>query len=334
MQIKFTKHFLSILAITIFANLAYPIVIVPPIVYFASLSIGAFLANSLIALFALAAVAGAANWKIFNKPFPHIISAGFGFASTVFLGISSMLVAALLFSPRNLEQIIAAAAAVFAISSVLFFLRSYREFRANPQSMAKHMMPVFAVSMFFALLFIPCVFSAIEFRQMQMPKAQGAPQENAQQSGMPQASAQQEGINPAQSESVLPFLPSAQKAQAPPLAAKEEQLAQNGMGQANAQNSAFQASNAQASKVQTQLLFWLMPQSAESCIIEIGSQKQEYLPKKECVYESSPAAKLEFCPIEISVPSGCENDLNVISSGSCQDKLTLICKGSNLQLPN
>ncbi|HQT45167.1 MAG TPA: hypothetical protein PLO51_04255, partial [Candidatus Micrarchaeota archaeon] len=80
MQTRHTKLAFSILAVLALAKPLFSIVIVPPIVYFASLSIGTFLANSLIALAALAAVAGAANWKIFNKPFPAIVSACFSFA--------------------------------------------------------------------------------------------------------------------------------------------------------------------------------------------------------------------------------------------------------------
>lgn len=278
------------------------VVIVPPIIYFASISIAGFLANALISLGALAAVAGVANWKLFNSPAPAIISALFGIASRLFIGIVSMTVGLIAFFPVSVQQIIVSASAVLVVSAILLFLRDYRLFRASPKTMKLQLLASTAMfALFFAIVFAPSAYFAIEYRIINTQQDAALPSA----SGLPG------------SEPGAPFLPGLGKA-APQAMAPSEQAAADKV----------------AGQQQDGLILWLMPQSGKDCIVDIGTEKEIFSPRKECKLQPDAFSEPQLCPISIRVPRQCQKDVRIVASGSCSDSILIQCENSQLKQVN
>jgi len=297
--------------ILLLAGSAYPIVIVPPMVYFASISIAGFLANALISLGALAAVAGVANWKLFNSPMPAIISTIFGVASKLFLGMSTMIFALIVFFPISMQQIIISAFAVLAVSAFLLFLRDYRLFRASSKTVKLQLLGTTAIfALFFAIAFVPSAYFAIEYRII---------------TTQPGTASQAGTFAPSIAESSAPSLPfvsdEAQKSAMAPSAQASEDYKE-------VQNSNL------AVQLQGDLRIWLLPQTNEDCVVEIDGMMTVFKPKKECKLSPTVFSEPQICPISIQVPRQCQKDLIITASGSCSDSLVVKCKNNQLEQVN
>lgn len=296
------------------------VVIVPPMVYFASISIAGFLANALISLGALAAVAGVANWKLFNSSASGIISALFGIASKLFIGLLSMAVALVAFFPVSVQQIILSASSVLVVSAILLFLRDYRLFRASQKAMKLQLLKSIAIfALFFAIVFAPSAYFAIEYRAI-----------STQQTALPVSAS---GM-PGSEAGVAPFAPgqggAASQAIAPLAQAPAEQgEAAKQVAQAPADYKGLE--NGKAAGQQGDLVLWFMPQSSEDCIVEFGGAKEIFKPKRECKLQPSVFSEPQLCPVSIRVPRQCQKDVRILAAGSCSDSILLQCKNSQLE---
>jgi len=290
---------------------ASAIVIVPPMVYFASISIAGFLANALISLGALAAVAGVANWKLFNSPMSAIISAIFGAASRLFLGIFTMMVALIMFFPISVQQIVFSAFAVLVMSAFLLFLRDYRLFRASQKTVKMRLLGTTAVfALFFAIVFVPSAYFSVEYRIISTQQETAVP-----------TSASDQSIS--ESFDQLPSLDlngASKPAMAPSAQASADYLV--------AENSIV------ARQQQGDLVLWFLPQTNEDCIVEIEGMKEIFKPKRECKLQPNMFSEPQLCPISIQVPRQCQKDLSISASGSCSDSLVVKCKNNQLEIAN
>ncbi|MBM3228925.1 hypothetical protein FJZ26_00685 [Candidatus Parvarchaeota archaeon] len=303
--------FFLLLAVCL-VQLSNSVVILPPVVYFASLSLAGFLANSLIALAGIAAVFGAANWRLFGKPFPTVLSSLLGFGSTVFLGILSMLLCAFLLAPRNMSQIAVASVFAASLSFVLLFLKDYRAIKAGGNESIKSLIPIAAPSILFALVFVPIAVFSIEYNKIETQPQ--APLDALERQGDSSAL----GIKKMQKE-----------AGAMPSFAEQEKTTP----EENAQAAEADASQtAQVPKQPATISVWLLPQSEMPCIVEAGGVAREFEPKKECVLEPSAFSQATYCPILYEVPSACSSNLTIRAGGSCSQEIMLECKDSVLQL--
>lgn len=285
------------LFVVLLAGSPSAVVILPPIVYFASISIASFLANALISLGALAAVAGVANWKLFNSPASAIISALFGIASKLFIGILSMTVALIAFFPVSMQQIILSASSVLVVSAILLFLRDYRLFRASPKTMKLQLLKqTVAFALFFAIIFAPSAYFAIEHRIIRTQPETALPDSASGLSGSEIGDA--------------PFLPD-------PGGAAKQAMAPS--------------AQAIAGQRQGDLILWFMPQSNEDCIVEIGMEEGIFKPKSECKLQPDVFSEPQLCPVSIRVPRQCQKDLRILAKGSCSDSLLMKCKNNQLE---
>lgn len=130
-MIIINKYFLIPVAfiLLIAASEAKAIVFIPPVIYIASLSIGAFIIN-VFAFFAVwFAARGLIDRMYFGKPMHEIVRALFGligkFALVIIVAVASIKIV----DPLNKKGIISAAIFATAFGSILFVLANFREYR-------------------------------------------------------------------------------------------------------------------------------------------------------------------------------------------------------------
>src|SRR3989344_2486564 len=116
------------LLLLLLARDAQAIVIIPPVVYFVTLSIGTFISSSIVSLLIFGALKGFANRKYWGRSAFQLLTEAKSALSSALLAILSMVAAVFAVYPIDLESVVLAsliAAILFLLTKFVSSLRQY-----------------------------------------------------------------------------------------------------------------------------------------------------------------------------------------------------------------
>ncbi len=294
---------ITILFFSMFFSLVHAIVIVPPVVYFATLSIATFISNSIIALLALLAVSGIVNKKVFGKKISELFSAFFSGIKIIFISLFSMLISIFIIWPIELISIIQGSLVAALICFCFLFISDYSKFRiVNKERKSKIIKSSLIFSIIILFVFgISANFStSIEILTNNSKESyQSTPFDDV-------LSSVSDSMGVVASESLVD--------QAYKSAVSDYDYAE------------------EKSKIILSEI-WFYPENKSDCIVQLGTQKFTFTPEFSCfVYENSVPSRI-FCPVKISADKVLEKGkINASASGSCIDSFEVIVSNDSFEV--
>ncbi len=298
-----TKTILPVFLV-FFALTVNAVVIVPPVVYFVTLSIATFLSNVLIALLAIIAVSGFANKKFFGKKVSELFSYFFSWIKKIVIAFISMAIALFVINPIEVFTIIQAAILTFILCLMLFFISNYSTYRVIQKPEKTKLVTSFSIfSLLVALLFLVSVFLSLETQVI-----------NTENSSL--SYIQNNPLLPSL-DKIAPFADSMSGAQVGIVEKPQEsddEITQPKLTEPN---------------------LWFYPSAKEQCIIIIGSQNFTFTPIESCYfYENSSLVRI-FCPISISKAQVNQaGTVNLTATGSCKAQQTITITSNGFEVEN
>ena len=300
-----SKIFLA-LFIVFLAPFAKAIVIVPPTIYFATISVATFAANAFIGLLAWIALSGLFNKKFFGKRLSEIFSRIFSAMKKIFIAIFSMLAAVFVVNPIEVFSIIEGAVVAAIVCGALLFLSNYSSYRSVEIERKKNLLKSTAVfSLIVLLLFGASAYSSLEIKIL--------PQGKPLQGAYGNVSDYAVGL-PDMVQKIGQNLPTAPSIGAP-------------LGEGQKQPAERKDIEAGKEKVFSGEL-WFFPKSSNECRVKVGSQNFSFKPQFNCYFLGNGVPLRVFCPVKISA-----NEVNqkgtaeVTAGGSCTDNGTVEING-------
>ncbi|GEM_PF-2391265 len=290
------KHFFAVFLLVFFSFNAGAIVVVPPVIYFVTLSIATFLANALIGLLAIVAVSGIANKKFFGKKLSELVYYFFGWIKKILIAVFSMLAAVFLIKPIEIISIIQGSIAALVTCLVLFFISNYSVFRiVSKQEKTRLLRSAVFFSLVISLLFGFAAFTSIE-TQIIATKGLGNfyPENKSIGSDF--------GLN-------IPFDDALPKANAP-VSTQQPYISE---GVQDTQGEPVQ------DKTFLGLNLWFYPLTNNECNVTIGSQYFSYAPSESCYFLDNGVPVRIFCPVQVFHSQITQRGpADLTASGSCQ----------------
>ncbi|MFH0817365.1 MAG: hypothetical protein V1909_01900 [Candidatus Micrarchaeota archaeon] len=275
------KHLLLLTLICLISP-AFTVVIVPPVVYFLTLSLSAFISNAIVSLLVFGALKGLTMRKYFGKSTYELARAFLSASGTALIAISCMLASALIVYPLDVPG----AALSALLAGVLFlavkFISIFAEFHlSEPQK--KHSI---AVTILLTAAFITLATGVSAMLAIDIQKMNGRYSFQDSQVGLPQYP---------------------QAVQAPGISSA-------------AQDTAKEAWKPSASEMQAAKTLWFTPKSPGECSITIGNFAISSQASFTCVIDDGGEKKRAFCPISIRHSQIQETgSLAFNATGACAD---------------
>jgi hypothetical protein len=282
------RRIVAVGLVVLFAGLSSAIVIVPPLVYVASLSILSVVTNMFIAFFFWFAVQGFAGGKILGKPLHSILYFILPLAGRLATAFFFTVLFSAVFSPIELPEIafVSGLTMVFTVATVC--LSNYRAIR-NSEHRLRQLAGIVAFSI---IVFMLCFLAVKESTQVTvLVKAPAG-----------------KSIGAAAQSSLI-----SDKVLAPSMAAKPSQ------DEAVSSRMDYAAEPKPKSDA---FVLWLSPTSGEPCMLTVqtgsSSQTRTYVPHMGCYTDSDTGLKRVFCPIKVT-PSDMplRGDVELVGGGSC-----------------
>ena len=295
------KAKLSALLILFLLPFAGAIVIVPPTIYFVTLSIATFIANSIIGLLAIIALSGLVDKKFFGRKLSEIFSFIFSAVKFTSIAIVSMLVALLIVNPVEINSVLLGSFLSAIVCCSVLLISDYSKYRvSDPKEKNELFKSTLIFSVFVLILFSVSTLTSIETKIIAGAESQyGAPAQDAFG-----------GI----------FDGLSQKSTAP-IAANS---ISNEMGTSAPSDYDAYPREAKAGVLEVSEL-WFQPNNLEECIINIGNQEFSFKPENNCYYyENGNSIVRTICPIKITIDEITQKgNLLVTASGSCSENTTV-----------
>lgn len=291
------KHFFSVFLVAFFSISAGAIVIVPPAIYFVTLSVATFIANSIIGLLALVAVSGLAGKKFFGKKLSELFSYFFAWLKKAAIALFSMILPVFLVKPIELFSVLLGAFLAFAVCFVVFFASNYSTYRVSVKKEKTSMF--FSGALFSLFIFGLFCFSAFASIETQLVQTKGFGDFYSQAEPLP-------GLE----------IPSAD---AFPAGAQSPQ----------AKESAQETTKPLAGTFIGPKL-WFYPLTSKECTVVLGSQSFSFTPSESCYFTENNATVRIFCPVFISLDNITQRGpIDLAATGSCmaQDRITVFDYG-------
>jgi len=285
--------------------IANAIVIVSPTIYFVTLSIATFIANSIIGFLALIAVSGMLNKTFFGKKVSEIFAFLFVSIKKFVIGIISMIIALLLINPIEISSIIQGAIVAAVIFGLLFLLSEYSKFKISISQKKNNILK--SATIFSLLVLIIFTFSALTSLEIKViagddsQPSLGADQKQDSFLDVFNDSVSEVASAPAARESISPSAgkPSPQEDYAPSYDNIEEKKI-----------------------ILNELLFF--PENKEKCKVKVGEQSFVFEPQYSCYSAEGLLPERIYCPVKVSFYEINQlGDVQVIATGSCKDSFAI-----------
>lgn len=285
------------------------IVFVPPVIYIATLSLGAFVVN-VFAFFAVwFAAKGLIDRLYFGKPMHELVRLFFGLLGKFLIFFIAAAASLAMLDPLNKKEVLAASLLAGVLGLVFIFLSNFREYRLEPKNKKVY----FAGSM---MLFSLAVFGvtyasalrALEVKILRIEGARGGAVEYKKEAP------RREDIS----------LPSQKAPSAMPGFEADQGIAPSYPEQKAVESPAPIRRKTQA--------LWFNPSSFEPCRIYFGGNLiLSAVSHDNCYYENDIRAHRIICPISVSVEDVpaylikvTGDVVGVHGEGSCTEKYTVI----------
>ncbi|MCX6778558.1 MAG: hypothetical protein NT157_06815 [Candidatus Micrarchaeota archaeon] len=148
------------------APMAFPVVIVPPVIYFLTLSLSAFLSNALVSLVVFGALKGVTMHKYLGKSAYELAKIILSASGTAMIAIACMLASVIMVYPLDLQS----AAISALLAGVLFlavkFISIFADYRLSEKAKQRSM----AASLILTAIFIALATGASAFMAVDMQK--------------------------------------------------------------------------------------------------------------------------------------------------------------------
>ncbi|MDO8647042.1 MAG: hypothetical protein Q7R70_01325 [Candidatus Diapherotrites archaeon] len=159
------EKFFTALALIFAAGFASAIVIIPPVVYVATISILSIIFNMIAGFFCWLAIQGIASKTVFGKKLDSVLETAIPVFGKILFALLLTVVFSFFFSPSGIQEILLASAAITLVFFLALLLSNYRQIRNSPEkgrkqfpSIAVSSILVFAIvsaSIFFSVTFAP-----------------------------------------------------------------------------------------------------------------------------------------------------------------------------------
>ncbi|MFH1234357.1 MAG: hypothetical protein V1493_01975 [Candidatus Diapherotrites archaeon] len=280
------KRALFLISFLLFLGSVNAIVIVPPILYIASLSILSVLFNMFVGLFCWIALQGIATKKFFGKPLHSI--AGFILPSfgKIFFALLLVAGASFVLHPLEAGEALAASAAAAAIFFACLFLAGFREIR-NSEKKAGLIVSIAVFSVFVLALGFASIMLSIETTPVIGGRPEPAFNEMQSQAGMPFAA-------PAEKPSVSEDI-----AGAP-------------------------AMESEAGGKTVVEALWLVPENSGQCTLKAAGKELSFAPEKNCLEKKESGMERAYCPIKILPSDTGFGKMALEAGGSCSGSMNVV----------
>jgi hypothetical protein len=285
---------------------ACAIAFVPPIIYFASLSILSFISNIFLFLAVWFAIKGIANRSYFGRPVHEIVSLILNWSGTAVLILICSVIPLLVMHPIITKDIIISSICAGFLSFIMLFLSKYRQFRLiKKPDRIKYLRSVILISAAVIIITFVSTLISIETKAMYTNNQDIIViKEEKNAIALPSF-----GFNKA-SESLA--RDSASKMDSAPMEAGA--LTNGGI-------------SAKATPSNELKALWFYPANSDVCSVYFeGKIVFEKKPEKNCYYLDAGGKKaIMQCPIELTVNDFNEKMYpvskgNIIAAGSCTEK--------------
>lgn len=155
---------LTALALIFAAGFASAIVIVPPVVYVATISILSIIFNMIVGFFCWLAIQGIASKTVFGKKIDSVLETAIPVFGKILFALLLTVIFSFFFAPSGIQEILFASAAITLVFFLALLLSNYRQIRNSPEkgrqfpSIAVSSILVFAIvsaSIFLSVTFAP-----------------------------------------------------------------------------------------------------------------------------------------------------------------------------------
>jgi len=272
------------------------IVILPPVIYFVTLSIASFIGNIIIGLLAWVALSGLLNKQFFGKTLSELISYIFSTLKNIFIAIIAMIAGVFIASPIEIISVLAGALIAAIICCFLLYIANYSELRAVENKRKKKILKsntFFSVIVF--LLFSASAFLSIETQILPQDPAIKDLYARGAVSGI----LEEKEIDAFEDIAGMPV---------------------SGVGAPLAETSKTQLPSQPDDAVFPDSLdsLWLYPVDSSTCIVNIGNKTFNFTPKQNCYLLENNIPVRIYCPIEVTIEDISQKGmLNVSATGSC-----------------
>ncbi|MBU1198015.1 hypothetical protein KJ765_05925 [Candidatus Micrarchaeota archaeon] len=291
---------------------AHALVVVPPTVFFLTLSISSFLVNAVVSLLLFGALKGFTNRTYFGKSVFHLLSSGVSALGTAFLALSAMLVSAFLIYPLDYESAALSALSAGVLFLILKWVSAFRAYRNVPSHTKTSLVSSWVLLALF-IAFATGVSSVLAMDVIVVNTDERIEYVSAYQESSP---------NSLIPDGWLPDLDASKgMAQAPSepseiLGREDDALAEAKM---DVITTAFTR-------------MWFQPSSDGECRIRVGALEKTIHPLFACQSEEDGARKRIFCPVSVSSDElTVRGSVAFVASGSCSDRGTVFISDTGFE---
>ncbi|MFH1587228.1 MAG: hypothetical protein ABID38_05190 [Candidatus Diapherotrites archaeon] len=297
------KRIMAFLILLTFLSSANAIVIIPPVVYVATISILTLVLNAFIGLFFWIAIQGVATKKLFGRPIHEILNFLIPSAGKILFALLLTVIFSLILAPVEINEIISTSILISVIFAAVLFLSKFREIRNTEHkskviaSVAVFSIAVLAISFFSIMLSVEVISVSTEAGEELKEEFPGA------------------GI-------MDDLLPSSPYMGAPSME-KPAPIADVGEG----------ISPEDIEKKGSIRSIWLVPDSGANCTLTIGETQLSFRPEKNCVEKIGSEIRRSYCPIEVT-PSQIygTGQLQLKAGGSCSGEITILVSNNAFEV--
>jgi hypothetical protein len=309
-------------AFLLFIGIANAIAIIPPVVYFVTLSISTFIANAIVALLIFGALRGISMRKYFGKGMYEIIGLGLSALSIGILAIVCMLLSIWLLPPIDFEGVLIcglAAAILFILINMLISLKQLSI--SDPDRKRSIIFSWVALAIFIGLATGASAQFSMQIHKLPI-KTGGYDLENYNQNSQSPIQSVSDAISGvAKSPSMAKEAPASM-----PAAVGEESKSTT--------MPSVTASPQPKPTAPAETEIWFIPITSNRCIILADSFSQSFQPSFNCYYDDDEAGKKIriFCPVSISHSTvQMRGNVEFVATGGCAGNVWTIITESGFE---
>lgn len=285
------------------------IAIIPPVIYFVTLSISTFLMNAIVSLLIFGFLSGLSRRKYLGKSLYETLGFTLSIIGTGFLTIFAMVVSIILLSPIDLSGVLICGLFSALLAFCAKMLLSFRQFLASDARLKRSIiLSGIALALFVA--FATSLSAAFSMEVHRIPlKASGSTELEYGQSS-------ESGISKL-GDMVFGIANSAPQ-MAKTYAAKES-------------GSQLMPTPSQAPKAIEKVL-WFIPISGDICEIHAQGFVKSFQPTFNCYFEENGAKQRIYCPVFVNIDSiKIRGDVQFVGTGGCAGSTDAIATDSGFE---
>ncbi len=283
------KRILAFIILLTLLSSVNAIVIIPPVVYIATISILALVLNAFVGLFFWIAIQGVATKKLFGKPLHEILNFLLPSAGKLLFALILTVIFSLMLSPIEINEIILTSIIISVIFAVVLSLSKFREIR-NTEHKSKIIAGIALFSVAVLAVSLLSIMFSIEIVSVSGEYGEEVPLGDLLD--------------------YLPIAPSMISDKSMEMPASAGDVAEGIAPEDTVEKKKIIRS------------IWLVPDSGADCTLTIGERELSFTPEKNCVKGIESEIKRSYCPIEVTPAQIYETgQIKLKAGGSCSGEI-------------